>query len=135
MSTIIPIEHSILIYRASYFSLVSSLYALYKRQYIISTVPGSVFITSILYWSNPDYSWRRYLDMMVAKTGFIYQLYIAYNAEYSVYYYSLTTLAALCYPIGIYYYNKKDLLTSTYFHIMIHIFGNIANIVMYSGKI
>ena len=103
--------------------------------YNLAIVPGSVFITSIHYWKRPDYSYRRYLDMVVVKTALIYQNYVAYNAEYSTIYYTILLFALLSYPVGIYYYHKKDYWKSTYAHISLHIIANVGNIVLYSGYI
>jgi len=62
--------------------LISCIYAIYKNHYDLALVPGGVFLTSINYWRCPDYSWRRYLDMIYVKLALIYQIYRAYNAEY-----------------------------------------------------
>ena len=73
--------------------------------------------------------------MTVVKSAVIYQHYMAYNAEYANMYYTILYIAMLSYPIGLYYYNKKDYWKSTYAHMMLHIMANIGNIVLYSGNI
>ena len=123
-----------LIYRVSHLSIISFLYALYRSQYTLVVVPGSVFLTSTLYWHKPDYSWRRYLDMAVTKTCFIYQGIMAYNAELGVEYYILISIAILFYPIGMIYYKKGDTWSSTYSHAMLHIIANLANVALYSSR-
>ena len=135
MDTILDKEQYIYIYNTSYLSLLSFIYAIYRNHYNLAAVPGSVFLTSIHYWKKPDYSYRRYLDMAVVKTALVYQHYIAYNAEYSKIYYTIFLLAMASYPIGIYYYNKKDYWKSTYAHILLHLLANIGNIILYSGYI
>jgi hypothetical protein len=124
-----------LLWKSSWFTLISFIYAIYKQQYYLSISPGIVFITSINYWRKPDYSWRRYLDMTCVKCGFLYHLIRAYNAQYNKEYYTIVFFAASCYPIGIYYYDKKLYWHSTYAHCMLHIIANISNIVLYSGYI
>lgn len=135
METILYPEQYNLIYNVSWLSLGSTLYALYNQHYTLWFVPGSIFLTSITYWYKPDYSWRRYLDMAVAKSMCLYQLYMAYNSEYYYSYYLVTCLGLSFYPIGLYYYNKKDYWMSTYSHIVFHILCNISNIILYSGKL
>ena len=135
METILEKEHYTAIYRVSYLSLFSALYAFYRGHYNLVVVPGSVFLSSIHYWKKPDYSYRRYLDMTVVKSAVIYQHYIAYNAEYANMYYTILCIAMLSYPVGVYYYNKKDYWKSTYAHMMLHIMANIGNIVLYSGYV
>ena len=135
MDTILQREQYILIYRVSYFSLISSLYALYRGHYHLVMVPASVFLSSINYWRKPDYSYRRYLDMIVVKTAVSYQHYMVYNTDNAMLYYAIVYIGLLSYPIGIYYYNKGDYWKSTYFHIFLHIISNIGNIVLYSSNL
>jgi len=133
METILTEEQSSYIYRISYLSLISFVYALVTKQYTVILVPGSVFLTSIHYWKRPDYSYRRYLDMFVVKSALLYQTYMAYGAQYSYEYYTFICLALSLYPVGIYYYKKKDYWKSTYAHMGLHIVANIGNIILYSG--
>jgi hypothetical protein len=135
METILEKEQYIVLYRVSYLSLFSALYAFYRTHYHLVIVPGSVFLSSIHYWKKPDYSYRRYLDMAVVKSAVIYQHYMAYNAQYANTYYAILYIAMLSYPIAIYYYNKKDYWASTYAHMILHIIANIGNIVLYSGYV
>jgi len=135
METILKKEQYTLIYKFSYLSLISSIYATYNNHYHLAICPGSIFITSIYYWKNPDYSYRRYLDMVVVKTSIIYQYYMSYNAQYMIIYNIILTLGILGYIIGIYYYHKKDYWKSTYADISLHILENIANIILYYGNI
>jgi len=134
MDTILEREQYSLLYYVSYLSFLSFFYAIYAKQYSLCVVPGSVGITSVLYWYKPDYSWRRYLDMTVTKACVIYQFTMAYSSVYAVPYYSITGLGILFYPIGVYYYSKKDYWASTYAHIALHVFANIGNIILYSGN-
>ena len=81
METVLYPEQYKLIYNISFLCLISSIYAVYQEYYVLSIIPGSVFITSINYWRYPDYSWRRYLDMICVKSALLYQLYRAYNSH------------------------------------------------------
>jgi hypothetical protein len=124
-----------LIYNVSFLTAGSCIYALYNGHYYMSICPGTVFITSINYWSYPDYSWRRYLDMVCVKLALSYQIYKAYRSPYMLHYYILVFMAACMYPLGIYYFRKKQYWHSTYAHCLLHIIANIANVILYSGKI
>jgi hypothetical protein len=128
-------KYYIVIYRTSYFCLLSAVYAFYRKHYYLSIGPASIFLTSIHYWKNPDYSYRRYLDMVVVKTVLACHIYLARNAQFWKEYYIMLFLACLSYPIGIYYYKKNDHCKSTFFHILVHVIGNIGNIILYSGLI
>jgi hypothetical protein len=123
------------IYKVSFLSLVSTGYACYRGHYGLAFVPGGTFITSIIYWRKPDYSWRRYLDMTYVTSGLCYQLIRAYYSEYPRLYYTTAGIAVLFYGLGIHFYKKKQYWCSTYAHCMLHVFGNISNLILYSGEI
>ena len=123
-----------LIYKVSHLSLFSFFYAVYMQHHALAIVPASVFLTSTLYWYKPDYSWRRYLDMAVVKSCFVYQGIMAYTADFGPEYYVIILVAVSFYPIGILYHKKGDTWSSTYAHVMLHILANLANIVLYSSK-
>lgn len=135
MDCILYPEQYNIIFNISFLSLGSSIYALYNEHYTLSLSTYGVFLTSINYWRKPDYSWRRYLDMIYVKSALMFQLYKAYNSEYMIEYYTLMFFAISFYPLSIYYYKKKLYWYSTYAHCALHIVSNIANIILYSGKI
>lgn len=133
MDTILDKEKSRYIYNTSYLLLISTFYAIYRNHYIIATSPGIVFLTSIHYWKHPDYSYRRYLDMVLVKLSLAYHCYVSYTAEYGTRYYIIISIAITFYQIGNYYHSKKDYWKSTYCHMLLHILANVANIALYSG--
>ena len=135
MECILQPEQYNIIYNISFLTLGSFMYAVYNGCYDISLCPGVVFLTSINYWVYPDYSWRRYLDITCVILALNYQVYKAYNSEYMITYYLLTSVAASMFPLGVYYYKKKLFWHSTYAHCALHIISNIANIFLYSGRI
>ena len=130
MKLVLYPEQYKMIYNVSFLSLGSSIYAIYNKHYMISLCPASVFLTSINYWQKPDYSWRRYLDMFCVKLALSCQMIKAYQSEYQIEYYALMFFAIGFYPLGIYYYKKKNYWYSTYAHCALHIFANIANIIL-----
>ena len=132
MTTIIEKKYYINLYRSSCLFLISFLYAVYRKHYAVSIAPGMIFITSINYWRNPDYSWRLDVDRTVVRTAILYQTIMAYNAEYAKPYYLVFT-AALLYPLGQYYFDKGDYWKYTYIQMTCHILANVGNIILYSG--
>ncbi len=113
-------------------TLLAFFYTLYQREYIAASIPGFVFITSLLFWRRPDYSFRRYLDVATVKTCMVYQWYMAYYAPYGQYYYIMNTTAVLCYFMGIYWYKKKKNWNSARSHMIGQVFANIANVLLVS---
>jgi hypothetical protein len=135
MECILYPEQYNIIFTISFLSLGSSIYAVYNGYYDLSICPGGIFLTSINYWRKPDYSWRRYLDMNYVMLALLYQLYKAYRSQYMIQYYSLTVVAVSMYPLGVYYYKQKQYWHSTYAHCILHIIANLANMILYSGRI
>jgi hypothetical protein len=126
-------EQFSIIYNVSFLSLGTSIYAWTNRHFTLAICPGSVFLTSINYWRKPDSSWRRYLDMCVVKCALSYQLYMAYGSPRMWQYYTLTGIGVGFYSLGVYYDKKNLHWHSTYAHCLLHVFANIANVVLYSG--
>jgi hypothetical protein len=130
-------SQSKILWRTSWFCLFSSCVAFYNSHYLLAILPCSCFLTSINYWRCPDYSWRRYTDIIVVNSAISYQMYYAYSckAENFKIYFLLMIISIKCFLLGKYYYNKKKYWLSTYFHALLHFFANVANIILYSGKI
>jgi hypothetical protein len=118
----------------SWLSLASGLYAVARGYYDLSCVPIGVWLTSILYWRKPDYSWRRYLDIGFVHVSLLYQLIRAMGAENQGAYYLMVSIACLCFPLSV-YFHKKSSWISTFWHGQVHILGNVANILLYSGRV
>ena len=131
---VLPPNQYWFLWKISWFSLGSASFAIYRGYYDLALVPLGVWLTSINYWRYPDYSWRRYLDIGYVHCSLIYQLTRAYNAEYWIPYFIILSIGIICFPISIYFHKKNSWL-STILHGMVHIFGNISNIILYSGKI
>ena len=138
-------EYYSCIYRISFLSFLSSIYAIYCDCYDLAVVPGGVFLTSVNYWRRPTYGWRRNLDMGYVTCAVMYQNYRAYHAYNAYYYtmkmghyfvllyYGLVVFGIGCYPVSVYLYKKKDLWRSTYVHCLLHVVANVANVLLYSG--
>lgn len=125
----------LLIYKISFLSFFSCLYAIYRGYYDLALVPGSVFLTSINYWRKPDYSWRRYLDVFIVLLVFTYQNIRAYNAEYMYSYYTLITISVFFFFFGVYLFKINEWWHSVYSHCLLHLFANLSNFILYSGHI
>ncbi len=126
------------IFRVSFLSFLSSIYALYCGVYDLAIVPGGVFLTSVNYWRYPIHGWRRNLDMGYVTFALTYQNYRAFymateGHDYILLYYALMFFSMICYPISLHLHKKKDLWGSTYVHCLLHVVANIANLVLYGG--
>lgn len=128
------------IFRVSFISFLSFIYALYCGVYDLAIIPGGVFLTSANYWRYPIHGWRRNLDMGYVTFALTYQNYRAYymateGHDYILLYYALMFFSMTCYPVSLHLHKKKDLWGSTYVHCLLHIVANIANLVLYGGGV
>ena len=134
---------------SSFISFLSSIYALHCECYDLAAVPGGVFLTSVNYWRNPVYGWRRNLDMSYVAAALTYQNYRAYHLlspsspsssssssssqlPALLTYYTLMGIGIGCYSLSVHLYKKKDIWSSTYVHCMVHVLANIANVLLYN---
>lgn len=134
MTLILP-DHYHYLFRTSFLTLLTCLYELYRGYYIMAMLALSVTTTSIVYWWHPDYSWRRYLDIVVVQSAIGMQSIIVWNAEYAYLYYPILAIGVACYPLGIYYYSVQHHASSALAHSGVHIIINIATLVVCSGKL
>ena len=106
-----PNQYRLLTYTSCIPAFVS-IYGFKRGYWDLASFSLGASITSVLYWTKPDYSWRRTLDVNFIR-GFIIVLYVTESQ---------------------FYLNKKYWLF-TYAHILLHILGNTQNLILYTGHI
>ena len=121
-----------LLWHTSWFSLISGLFAFFLKKYDFAFFDIVVFLTSINYWCYPDYSYRRYLDIGFVYAALAYHLYTAYGRPRAYVYYMITGIGLTCFPIAVFFYHHNMLWASTFSHSAIHMFANMANIILYT---
>ena len=135
LPTILDYEQYILLYKVSYIHLLSSIYGYVYQSNHVALFNLATSLTSINYWYLPLDNWRRYIDIIVANSNMIYYLYLANQSIYGYYYYLIILCLVLSYVAGNYYYIwKKDYWTSTFLHLLVHIYGFMGNIILFSGN-
>ena len=128
------LKQSDLVFKLSFLFLFTSIYALYKKQYLLGLITFSIFLTSLNYWRNPVIgSWRLYLDMSVVLMGLIIALFKAYGSRYMVYIYSIFVIGGLFYFLGVYLKYTNNHIYSTYSHCIVHLCGNCGTCMYLSG--
>jgi hypothetical protein len=95
-------------------------------------LPWFVFCSSINYWRNPiSHSPRRYADIATVFVCITTQVYWSQHMENFVPYLQITIIGISLYPIArILSYNGL-IWPSVIVHSMLHITGNIANVVLH----
>ena len=126
------------LFRVSALELLSGCAALACGHADLCWVPFSVAATSLLYWSAPTYSWRRYADMATVQVGLWYQVFRAVGAENMAAFYILNCFAAAAFFAG-QRFDRASIATSSWAgvlcHGLVHVLANAANVVLYSGCI
>lgn len=96
------------IFRMSFLSIGSAVYAMYRQYYMLALCPAGVLFTSINYWRKPE-PWSRTLDMTYVLFALTYQLYKAYHAQYRIPYYMITFVSGSMYPLALYYSSQNSI--------------------------
>ena len=135
MDTILTKPQYNILFSISWLTLFSAIYCFYKGHGWITVFPSSIWLTSIMYWWYPDYSWRRYLDIVVVNSSLITQHILVYNAEHAVPYYVCCLTGFGCFIMGLFFYKANNHWASTIAHAGLHILTNIGTAILYSGKV
>ncbi len=131
MKTKLPPEYYKILWRTSWFALISFFVALYKQFFDFAFLSFIVFLTSINYWKYPINNWRRKVDMICVQCALTYKIIKAYYVKDNYYYYIALSLAISFYIFALYFGKKNKLWLSTVSHSLLHVFGNVSNIVLY----
>jgi hypothetical protein len=99
----------------------------------LAVAATALWFSSMLYWWKPEYNWRRWVDIVTVQIAWNYQHYCAFGAEKQIEYFLITALACVCYPLGVYFHRRGHTWTGTLCHAGVHLFGNTAVFVLYSG--
>jgi len=133
----LPIPNAHFIWYCAWLAIPSAIYAYaHPATAHIAPIPAAVFATSLLYWRDPIRdSWRRKLDMTVVSAGLTHHMYYAvYSPTITqCYYFSLIGVSIMSYAISEYYLKRHRYWPATYTHALIHLFANIANLILYYG--
>ena len=128
-------EQYYFICKISLIFLLSIFNSFYHEYYDLCLLTSMVQFTSLLYWSKPEFNWKRNTDMIVANFTLLYYCIRAYGSENSILFYIFTSLGILCYCTSWKYYLKKEYWNSVYLHSAVHIFFNLAINSLYFGYI
>jgi len=123
-------EHDIVLWHTSWFSLISAIFAGLVGKYDFALIVFGVFLTSINYWRDSHVVWTKLLDMTMVGISLTYHLVYAYGSPIGNYYFIITGIGMLCYPISIWFHEQNMFWASALAHSGIHTLGNIAVIIL-----
>lgn len=118
----------------SHSSLVCAIYGIMYHNSALWVIPAGVYVNSINYWRHPVKGIRRNLDICSTVIGLVINIFEARFSTNATPYYAITFVACLMYPLSYYFYWRKQYIIATFIHSMLHIFGNIGNLYLYSGE-
>jgi hypothetical protein len=123
-----------ILWTTSWFTLPTAITAYYNNYYFSSALSTCVLLTSLNYWRKPVRGFSRNLDMAATYFSITYHFFRAKNSQYAYIHYPLVLIGLSCYPIGNYYYKKKQYWKSTYLHGSLHFIANLSYTILFSGK-
>jgi|TARA_B110000093_G_scaffold159173_1_gene178724 hypothetical protein len=130
----LPVPHARFIWRLSWLSLIGGIYAVYRGYYELSWFPLVGFLTSVNYWRNPvSESFGRYIDIVCISSGIIYTAVRAQRSQRMVEYYIVLAIGLAFFFSGKYF--GKEATIGTFCHAGAHLFGDLSNIVLYTGYV
>jgi hypothetical protein len=130
---ILEAKYSSILFKTSFLFAINSIYGLYQIKnkklkfndvFMTNTL---LFITSINYWRNPTYGLRRTVDILMALTNIFYNSYtISHHPNAWICYISIKMLI-ISYCFSWYYHSNNNKKLGTFYHSMVHLFGNFGN--------
>lgn len=127
---LVPKPHSRYMCLISICNIISASYAVKQELIHLTIGPFGIFLTSINYWRKPVYGFRRNFDIFYTVMSLLYHILCSIKMQSAFMYCSIMTIACLCWPLSWYMYNKKYFWSATIIHSLIHVIGNIGNIVL-----
>jgi len=119
----IPYSYSKYLYFSSHLIGLSSCVSLYYQDYITFLFMFALFMSSLRFWSKPDYGWVRNMDMFLCKciAVYFYMNVLCYYDEYC------RVVGFYCMMSNLFFYIVELILCSLksnkwiIFHMFIHI--------------
>jgi hypothetical protein len=131
---VIKPECAKILFRASFISLGCSFVAAALKVYDGMAVTAAVFLCSVNHWRRPVYGLRRNVDIANTVSCLAYQTWrcFAVARTYRIGYLVSTYVGVGCFFLGL-RLDKVNEMHGTYSHALVHVLGNVGNIILYVG--
>ena len=130
-----PPDQAKTIWWMAWLTMASVVAATYMGYYDMALLSLIVLITSLLYWSNPTYCWRRNLDIIAVQIALWWHMYRAISAENRVPYFIIVGVGSLAFMAGWALFSAGSTWAGTLAHVVLHLCANLSNIILYMGHI
>ena len=115
----------------SLLTTISVYYSYINRYYISTLLTLLVLLSSVNYWRYPIKGFRRDLDNSVVKSTLLIQSALFLLHPYYKYYIAFNIVGYLFFLIGQELRTLEYRWLSVFFHSMLHLFANIANVCIF----
>jgi hypothetical protein len=124
------------LWRSSWLHASSMLVAVFVGMYDLALFSTLVLITSLNYWRDPDYGWRRYLDIVCVQISCWWLAFRNLDAlePNRTAGFILGAITFLLFVLAVQLHAKR-VEWSTALHVFVHFFGNAAAIVINYGHL
>lgn len=123
-------EQAAFLYYSSHSYLATVAVALATHNYNIALSPAAVFLTSINYWRDPKYGWRKNIDAVVACTSIVVHEALAIQLHIPLTYIIITNVGLLSYPIGVALMKYENKWPATVTHAFLHLYTAVVSIAL-----
>jgi hypothetical protein len=130
---IVPQDHGYYMCIMSSLYLLSGIYALKGGNYGFAIGPLGVWFNSVNFWRNPTYGLRRNIDICWCLFALTVALQYSYISTHGLTWRYMMAWSSLSYPLGWFLYIYEYFWLATIVHSMLHVFPNLANVILYSG--
>ena len=131
-------QFSYRIFYSSWLSWFSVIGAYYNKLYDNFILNALCTLFSIIYWYDPIEGYRRKLDIIFINGTLLYQINYTVNllpTILSLQIYYLSVIIFIFFYICALYFGriKNDFNLASKCHVLLHIFGNISNLILYDA--
>jgi hypothetical protein len=130
---IVPQDHGYYMCIMASIGLLSGIYALKRGNYGFAVGTLGLWLTSINYWRYPTYGLRRNIDICWRLIALFGALQYSYISIHGLTWRYIMAISLLFYPFGWILYIYEYFWMATIVHSMLHVFPNLANIILASG--
>jgi hypothetical protein len=122
------------LWRSSWLHCVSIVCSWLTGAYDLTMLAAVVLFTSLNYWRKPDYGKRRYMDIICVQVALWWMALRSFSTHepHRTNAWILGIVMIICYMVSV-WLHKRTPKWCTFFHSLVHLSGNLINVVMCAG--
>jgi len=124
-------EQANILFYLSWLGFLTGSIGIFNEKQILGVLVLVGAIFAMNYWKNPQYGWRRTIDMAWIQLLIYLHIYYVWNSQVRNTYFLLQLQGVGFYCISWYYHKKNNLWVSTLCHAGVHLCANGSLIIFY----